>query len=67
MAETETETGLENDRRGRAREHPKRHFLSKGPTRADIAQLPVFAHSKPPPSVTTGCRFITSLPVKRSH
>ena len=33
--------GLENDRRGRPREHPKGHFRSKGPTRADIAQLPV--------------------------
>jgi hypothetical protein len=41
--------GLENDRRGRPREHHKGHFLWKGPTRADIAQFPI-AHVHNPSS-----------------
>jgi hypothetical protein len=46
--------GLENDRRGRPREHPKGHFRSKGPTRADIAQLPVaHAHTQGIPEGVT--------------
>jgi len=55
--------GVENDRRGRPREHPQlqfqgkpygwwRHFRWKGPTRADIAQLPVAPTLPPPFGVT---------------
>jgi hypothetical protein len=41
--------------RGRPREHPKGHFRSKVPIRADLAQLPV-AHARSQrelPSVVT--------------
>ena len=72
--------GLENDWRGRPKEPPNfqrkpygwwRHFRWKGPTRADIVQLPVaHAHTLPPLRVTIGhygWRFIMSLPVKKPH